>query len=969
MSKQNYIVFNWVRTHNLKNIDINIPKNQITTITWVSWSGKSSLAFDTVYKEWQYRYIESLSSFLRQFFNLWTRPDVDYAEGLSPSIAIEQNKRVGNIRSTVGTLTEIDDYLRLLFAKLWDIYCYNCGKEIKSQSVEEIVSEIKEKYLNEKIYILGSQEDVDSRNSFFKRLRRNRRKVESWWGFIRYLIKFKDWKILEYFYLEDVYNISEEYFPVVIYGIYDRITVEEKKVKRMKDDIIKILSKNKKFWVILLNQNKVSKKSSNIFEDISWYTDKNYCADCNISYPEFTTQNFSPNRQEWACDFCYGLWKKLQVDFDKIIDPYSVYSQAILPWRDSNYGKAILDKLATKYSIDKNVLWKDLPEDIKNIVLFWDWELLRISLGGKYMSIYYNWVEDILTQQYNKWFLTVDFQAMLNFDTCPECKGAKLKKESLNVYLPVPDSKWKTTLYNIYDFQSMTISENVKLLSRFSKFTDKPKQLVNRILNSLLDRWKIIQKLGVWHMNPIRQIDTLSGGEIQRLRLAKQLWNKLTGIVYVLDEPTIGLDTKEIKKVISAIKDLKSIWNTIIVVEHNEDFIKNSDRIVEIGPGSGDFGGYLVFSWKYREFLKQKTLTSDYINWIKDINIKFDHKPTKKKLSLRKAQKHNLKSVDLDLNLWSFTILTWPSGAWKTTIMYDIFYKFLVEKEKYIQSYIRLNYLKNWYSWSDIIQASVIDPKEYSNYQNLAFQDFYKHLEVDTITWYENIKNVLYVDQTSIWKTPRSCPATFIWVFDDIRKLFAGSEEAKIMWFTPWHFSFNSKKWACPECDWYWQKKVELQFLPDTYVPCKLCGGDRYKSEILKIHWHWKSIWDVLNMYIYDALEFFEEIPFIKEKLELMVDIGLDYLKLGQPAHTLSGGESQRIKLVKHLLKTYRWHTVYFLDEPTVWLHPWDIQKLLNVLKKILANKDSIFMIEHDKYLLRFADRVVNLDNGKILDS
>ncbi len=974
-----------VNTHNLKNIDLTLPKNKIIVITWISGSGKSSLAFDTIYKEWQYRYIESLSSYLRQFFNLWTRPDITYSEWLSPAIAIEQNKRIGNIRSTVWTLTEADDYLRLLFAKLGQIYCWKCWNKIESQTIEKIISDIFSFFEGKKLYIFTKAYHYKNLNDFKKRWRKNKNNVEKDKWFVRYLVRFNSGDIIEYFYLEEP-NIPQDKFPIVVYPIYDKITIKEDRLERLKEDLIKILDKNDKFWVLVWEEDKF---------EIKYYTDKNFCPNCDIYYPEFTTQHFSPNRQEWACERCHWLWTTLQVDWQKILDPNASYISAILPWKDSNLGQAILEKLWYKYEseliddlvakwfditeIDLDTIkWKDLPDWFKEIIIEGDGELLRVKYAGKYYSLYYRWVEDVLVSQYNKWMLTLDFQAMLDEKPCPDCKGAKLKKESLSVYIEILEDE-NSVKYNISDFQAKSIEDLIKLLQDYFK-KHKSNVLVERILKPLLDRLQTIFQLGLWYLQLFRPIDSLSGGEIQRLRLAKQLGNKLTWIIYVLDEPTIWLDDNEIYNTINAIKELKKQWNTIVVVEHNEEFIKNADWVVEIGPGAGDFGGKILFNWPFEDFIVSDTLTAKYIRWEKKINIsEFDKRKKKIKtiiqkayekwevLKIKKAHKYNLKNIDLEIPLWTFTIITGPSGAGKTTLMYHILYKFLSEKDKWIQSYIRLELMKQWKSWEEILNYQVIKTDEWEHYQNIALQQFFKELEVESIRWWEKIKNVVYVDQSSIWKTPRSCPATFVWVFDDIRKIFASTQEAKLYWFTSSHFSFNSNKGSCVECQWYGYKKVELQFLPDTYIPCPLCKWKRYKPEILQVKRKWFDISQILDMYIDEAYDLFQDIEFIWEKLELMVQMWLGYLKLGQPAHTLSWWESQRIKLVKHLLKKYKWHTIYFLDEPTVGLHPDDIWRFLKVLYKFLEKGDTILMIEHDKNLLNFADNTIRLENWKII--
>jgi excinuclease ABC subunit A len=1036
------IIFRGIRTHNLKDIDITIPKWQIIAVAWVSGSWKSSFAFDTVYKEGQYRYIESLSSYLRQFFNLGERPDIDYTRGLSPAIAIEQNKRVGNARSTVGTLTEIDDYLRLMYAKLGDIYSYGSGKMIKPQNIDQIVASLKAQYAGQKVYLVQEAGKYDDEREFLKFVKKNRLKVENNDGFTRFLVMTssasevassswdkaegsRTWEqeeeedmrdtetysanvsiitkarekhkkeavakstqqessVVEYFYLESP-RIPEKFFPVRVYGIFDRVTIDDEKLGRIREDIIKILSMTKKFGVYQVLGEKqasdsmlskaVDKDVYNISHSIQWFTDKNYCPDCDISYPDFTTQHFSPNRWEWACQHCHGLGEILKVDMDRIIDPTAKFEKAIIPWRDSVLGQTILKKLAQKYSIDEDKSWKDLPKRFQEVVINGDNELIRLWMWGKYTSTYYNGIQDVLTNQYNKGLLSVDFQAMFHMQPCPECHGAKLRKESMYVFLYTGDPKKQPQniftddsqgLYTIYDLQRMRIRELIDALMIFQKNTSKPIELINRIMLPLLDRLNTIAGLGLGHLNLHRQIDTLSWWEIQRLRLAKQLGNKLTGIMYVLDEPTIGLDDVEIHRTIAAIKTLKEMGNTIIVVEHNDEFIKAADWIVEIGPGSGDFGGKLLFSWPYDDFVKTDTLTAQYITGRKKIEVAFDHHPQDKRIKIKKAHQNNLQNIDTQIRLWWFTIITWPSGAGKTTLMYSTLYSFFEEKQKYIQWYIRLQLLKKWLSWNEIIASPIMKRDEYETLENMALQEFYKSIGVETISGHDSVDNVVYVDQSSIGKTPRSCPATFIWVFDNIRKIFAGVNEAKFLWFNAWHFSFNSDKWACPACEWYGYKKIELQFLPDTYVPCDLCHGHRYKTEILSIQWKGHNIAQILEMYVYEALELFKDIGFISEELQLMCDIGLGYLRMWQPAHTLSWWESQRIKLVKHLLKQYKGHSIYFLDEPTVGLHPSDIEKLLLVLKSFLDRGDTILMIEHDKTLLQFADDVIYLEQGKV---
>ena len=942
----------WVKTHNLKNIDVEIPKNKITVISWVSGSWKSTLAFWTIYKEWQFRYIESLSTYLRGFFNLWDRPEIDYSEWLSPAIAIEQNKKVWNKRSSVWTITEADDYLRLAFAKLWEIFCYKCWEHIKSKTIDQLIDQIIEKYDWKKIWLLSDLKIFKEDKKIRQYFRANQKKVDKWIWFTQFLVKWKDFNSV-YFYLEEP-SFNKENLPVDLYGIYDKIIVNKSNKYRLQEDLIKMFSLYDKIYIWEYTED-IQKHI-----ELKSYTIYSYCSKCNIHFPEYTPAHFSPNRAEWACEFCQWTWETLQVDLDRMIDKNQPVKNAILAWRDSNIWQKILKKLSMSYGFNLDVKWKNLDDDIKDIIINWDNQLLRLNMWWNFISLHYNGIEQVIKDQYEKWMLTRDFQAMIDFWVCPKCGGKKLNKFALSV-------KLKTSSYfDISYFQSLPISKLIKELKKI-KVDNEKKELKKMILNPLLDRLETIEDLWLGHLSLLRWVLTLSWWEIQRLQLAKQLWNKLSGIIYVLDEPTIWLDTKETLKTINAIKKLKQIWNTIIIVEHNEDFIKNADYIIEIWPWAWDFGWEIVFSWKKDKFLKNDTLTSNYVTWKKQMKVDFEHKVMKKYLEVKWAKKHNLKDIDVKIPLWWFTVITWSSWAWKTTLLYDIIYNFFANKESIIQWYIRVMLMKKGYSWTDIMSKQLMNPAEYANYEKQAITDFFENkLEVDTIKWYEDIQNYVYVDQSAIGKNPRSCPATFIWVRDDIRNLLSNSNEAKLYGFTDSYFSFNSSKGACQECKWYGYKKIELQFLPDTYVECPLCHGKRFKPEVLNVYWNGKNASDILSLYIKDALVFFEDIPNIKEKLQLLVDIWLWYLKLWQPAHTLSWGESQRLKLVKHLLKKYRWHTIYFLDEPTVWLHFVDIEKLLNILKKFLNKQDTIVMIEHDKNLLKFADKVIDLEDGKI---
>lgn len=943
-----YINLYGVKTHNLKNIDVSIPKNKIVVITWISWSWKSSLAFDTLYKEWQYRYIESLSTYLRQFVWIGERWEIEHAEWLAPAIAIEQNKKIWNIRSTVWTLTETEDYLRLLFSKFWDIYCYSCWRKIQSMSIDDILNEIYLNFKDEKIYLINKIERIKEKNDFKKWIEKNRKQVEQDRWYIRYLVNI-NWSWIEYFYLDEP-NI--DFYPLDLYLVYDKLTLVDEKIDRLKDDIIKLLTENNKFWIINFRYN-------NIF----YYTDKNFCPNCDIFFPNYTPLHFSPNTQQWACENCHWIWKTLQIDIDKIIDIDSPLIDAVVIFKEDLYFQKILEKLCQKYDINIKEKWYNLPKRFIDILLNWDWEIIKISYWDKYYTINYNGLEKLVLDYYYKWLLKEDFYVFLEEKTCPVCNWKKLKKENLSV---------KINWYDIWDLQNTRIQELIDIINQFevNLLSEKPyyKDVLNKVLLPLKERLNLMKDLWLWYLTLSRSIDTLSWWEVQRLRLVRQLWNKLSWIIYVLDEPTIWLDKEEVVEVIRAIKKLKEQWNTIVVVEHNEDFIKEADWIIEVWPWAGDFWWNIVFNGPYEDFLKSDTLTSKYINKKLTVldGINFEKKEIKKYIEINKARKHNLKNIDVKIPLESFVVVTWPSWAWKTTLLYHILYKFLKDKDNWIQSNIRLSLMKEWYSIKDILNIKVVDSLKWKHYENIALQKFFEYLEVESILWWEEVKNIVYVDQSPIWRTPRSCPATFIWVFDDIRNIFSMTQEAKLLWFTPSFFSFN-QKWACSRCQWHWYEKIQLHFLPDTYVICPLCNWKRYKKEILQVKYKWKSIADILEMYIEDVYEFFKDISFIAEKLKLLVDIWLWYLKFWQPAHTLSWWESQRLKLVKYLIKSFKWHTIYFLDEPSVWLHFEDIRKLIKILLKFRERWDTILMIEHDKSFIEIADYVIYLKDWKIL--
>jgi excinuclease ABC subunit A len=896
----NFIYVKGARVHNLKNIDVKIPRNKLVVITGLSGSGKSSLAFDTIYAEGQRRYVESLSSYARQFLELMDKPDVDFIEGLSPAIAIDQKATTHNPRSTVGTMTEIYDYLRLLFARIGIPHCPICGREIKKQTPQEIVDQILQLPENSKIVILSPI--VIGRKGEYKNLFEKLRRE----GFVRVRVDKINYT------LEEEINLDKNKkhdIEIVI----DRLIIKDDIKNRLTDSVELSL----KYSEGLVNVLNVDKNEEIIFSS------RFACPVCGISLPEIEPRLFSFNSPFGACEECQGLGFKMKVDPDLIIPNknLSIREGAIKVAgfkSEDGYIISILDDLLSNFGYDVDTKIKDLDEEVLDILFYGTSSKYWFSKRrGSHRYIYWEGLVPIIERRYKETEsdeMKEYYEKFMRFLTCPVCNGKRLKKEALAV--TISDK-------NISDVTEMNIEECLNFFENLN-LTETQKVIAKQILKEIKARLKFLVDVGLSYLTLNRESRTLSGGEAQRIRLATQIGSGLTGVLYVLDEPTIGLHHRDTKRLLDSLKRLRNLGNTLIVVEHDETVIKESDWIIDMGPGAGENGGEIVFEGKYDEILNsESSLTGKYLSG--KLKIEIPNKRRKgngKYFEIIGAKEHNLKNINVKIPLNTLTCITGVSGSGKSTLIYDIIYKGLME--------IFYN----------------------SNEKPGSFQEF---------RGIENIDRVVLVDQSPIGRTPRSNPATYTNVFTPIRELFSKTKEAKERGYTPGRFSFNVRGGRCEACEGAGIKKIEMQFLPDVYVTCEVCQGKRYNRETLEIEWKGKNISDVLNMTVDEAFEFFENIEPIKRKLKLLKDVGLGYIKLGQPAPTLSGGEAQRVKLAYELSKSFKGHTLYLLDEPTTGLHFDDVKKLLNVLNRLVEKGNTVVVIEHHPDVIKNADYIIDL--------
>ena len=903
------IIIKGANQHNLKNVDLELPKNELIVFTGVSGSGKSSLAFDTIFAEGQRRYVESLSTYARQFLGQMDKPDVESIEGLSPAISIDQKSTSNNPRSTVGTVTEIYDYLRLLFARIGTPHCPVCGDEIKPQSIDEIVDKILKLDEGTKIQIIAPI--IQGKKGEYSTLL-NELKQE---GFIRIKVDGNVYNLDE----TDIEDIKiEKTKKHDIDAVIDRIVVKESAKSRIADSA----------QIALKKANGVMKVDV-IGDKELIFSEKLACPKCGLSFEELAPRSFSFNSPYGACPKCSGLGYDFVIDPDLVIPDRkkSIKQGAIYPWSktSTSYYDDVLASVAFHYNIDLDKPFEQLTKEEQDLILFGGKEVINIKVKRFGTNRYENhkmkfWgVIPFLEKRYNESngeYWREEIQKYMKMTPCKECHGARLKPYILAVTI---NGK------NINEVCEMPITESFEFFSNlFLELTDYQMMIAKQILEEVRARLKFMLDVGLGYLNLNRMSLTLSGGEAQRIRLATQIGSGLSGVLYVLDEPSIGLHQRDNDMLIKTLLRLRNLGNTLIVVEHDEDTMKNADYIVDIGPRAGVHGGKVVAKGTLDEIKAVKeSITGQYLSGSKKISV-----PTKRRegngefLKVKNAHLNNLKNIDLDIPLGKIVALTGVSGSGKSTLMQDLIHEYAIHK-------LRGN-----------------KPKPQG---------------VDEILGFENIDKIIDIDQSPIGRTPRSNPATYTDVFTYIRELFAMTNEAKVRGYKPGRFSFNVKGGRCESCKGDGLIKIEMNFLSDVYVKCDVCKGERYNRETLEVKYKGATISDVLNMTVAEAYVFFENIPKIKSRLKTLYDVGLGYIKLGQSATTLSGGEAQRIKLASELNKKATGKTLYLLDEPSVGLHWYDLDKLIKIINKLADSGNTILIIEHNMDLIKIADHIIDL--------
>jgi excinuclease ABC subunit A len=900
------IVIKGAREHNLKNINLRIPRNKFIVFTGVSGSGKSSLAFDTIYAEGQRRYVESLSSYARQFLGQMEKPDVDLIEGLSPAVSINQKGVSKNPRSTVGTITEIYDYLRVLYARIGIPYCPVCGKRISRQTVDQMVDRVMELPEGTGFQILSPI--IRGRKGEYVKTFENIKNS----GYARVRI---DGEVYELDGDSDFQLDKNKKHDIEI--VVDRLKVKTEIKKRLSEDIeISLKESSGIVYIQLLESGKIMRFSENFS-----------CADCGIDFEEITPRMFSFNSPYGACRECGGLGISKDIDPDLIVEhpELSIMNGAIPFFRMgySNYYSKLMKSLSNEYDFDLNMPFKDLDESIKNTLLHGsDGRKIRVSyINHKGQQRQYYLKFEGLIKHLSRRYLETEseeqrakIEKMIGSRPCKACNGKRLRPESLAV---------KINSLSIADFCEKTIEEEIKWLDSL-KLTEREKLIGERLIKEIIERLNFLKDVGLGYLTLDRRSSTLSGGESQRIRLATQIGSGLVGVLYILDEPSIGLHQRDNKKLIDALKRLRDLGNTIIVIEHDEETMRSSDFIVDIGPGAGIHGGNIVFSGEIEGILDcNDSITGKYLSGEKFISVpKERRKGNGKYIIIKGAREHNLKNIDVRIDLGKFIAVTGVSGSGKSTLINEILYPSLC---------------------------------------NLLMKTRYYAGEHDGIINYKNFDKVIVIDQSPIGKTPRSNPATYTGVFTYIRELFSRTHDARIRGYKPGRFSFNVKGGRCEYCHGDGLIKIEMHFLPDIYVPCEVCKGKRFNRETLEIKYKGKNIDDVLNMTVEEAMNFFENIPAIYRKLRMISDVGLGYIKLGQSSTTLSGGEAQRVKLSTELSKKSTGNTLYLLDEPTTGLHFDDIKKLILLLERLVKAGNTVIVIEHNMEVIKSADYIIDL--------
>ncbi|HDH1015228.1 TPA: excinuclease ABC subunit UvrA [Staphylococcus aureus] len=901
--KEPSIVVKGARAHNLKNIDIELPKNKLIVMTGLSGSGKSSLAFDTIYAEGQRRYVESLSAYARQFLGQMDKPDVDTIEGLSPAISIDQKTTSKNPRSTVATVTEIYDYIRLLYARVGKPYCPNHHIEIESQTVQQMVDRIMELETRTKIQLLAPV--ISHRKGSHEKLIEDIGKK----GYVRLRI---DGEIVDVNEVPELDKNKNHTIEVVV----DRLVVKEGIETRLADSIETALELSEGQLTVDVIDG----------EDLK-FSESHACPICGFSIGELEPRMFSFNSPFGACPTCDGLGQKLTVDVDLVVPDKdkTLNEGAIEPWipTSSDFYPTLLKRVCEVYKINMDKPFKKLTERQRDILLYGsgdkeiEFTFTQRQGGTRKRTMVFEGVVPNISRRFHESPSEYTREMMSKYMTelpCETCHGQRLSREALSVYVGG---------LNIGEVVEYSISQALNYYKNIN-LSEQDQAIANQILKEIISRLTFLNNVGLEYLTLNRASGTLSGGEAQRIRLATQIGSRLTGVLYVLDEPSIGLHQRDNDRLINTLKEMRDLGNTLIVVEHDDDTMRAADYLVDIGPGAGEHGGQIVSSGTPQKVMKdKKSLTGQYLSGKKRIEVPEYRRPASdRKISIRGARSNNLKGVDVDIPLSIMTVVTGVSGSGKSSLVNEVLYKSLAQK----------------------INKSKVKPGLY-----------------DKIEGIDQLDKNIDIDQSPIGRTPRSNPATYTGVFDDIRDVFAQTNEAKIRGYQKGRFSFNVKGGRCEACKGDGIIKIEMHFLPDVYVPCEVCDGKRYNRETLEVTYKGKNIADILEMTVEEATQFFENIPKIKRKLQTLVDVGLGYVTLGQQATTLSGGEAQRVKLASELNKRSTGKSIYILDEPTTGLHVDDISRLLKVLNRLVENGDTVVIIEHNLDVIKTADYIIDL--------
>ena len=903
--EKQWIKIKGANEHNLKNIDVEIPRNELVVLTGLSGSGKSSLAFDTIYAEGQRRYMESLSSYARQFLGQMEKPDVESIEGLPPAISIDQKTTNRNPRSTVGTVTEIYDYFRLLFARVGIVHCPKCGREISRQTVDQMVDQIMKLPQRTKIQLLAPV--VRGRKGEHVKLLEQAKKK----GYVRVRIDGNLYELTEEIKLEK--NIKHNIEIVV-----DRLIVKEGIEKRLADSLEQVMELSEGLvYVDVIDQ------------EMLRFSQSFSCPDCGISIDEIEPRSFSFNNPFGACPDCYGLGYKMEFDEELMIPDKSLSiadgAITVIGWQSctdqGSFTRAILDALAKEYHFDLNTPYQDLPEDVKKILIHGtDGRKVKVYYKGQRGEGVYDVAFEGLIKNVERRYretgsdtMKQEYESFMQITPCKTCKGQRLKKEALAVTVAGK---------NIYELTSMSVKELNTFLEEL-KLSEHQEMIGSQILKEIRARIGFLMNVGLDYLTLTRATGTLSGGEAQRIRLATQIGSGLVGVAYILDEPSIGLHQRDNDKLLHTLNNLKELGNTLIVVEHDEDTMRAADYIVDIGPGAGEHGGEVVAAGTAEDIMAcEASVTGAYLSGKKKIPVPKERKKPTGFLKIKGAKQNNLKNIDVEIPLGVMTCVTGVSGSGKSSLVNEILYKALAKK---------LN------------RARTV-PGAYKSIEGI-----------------EQLDKVIDIDQSPIGRTPRSNPATYTGVFDLIRALFAATADAKAKGYKKGRFSFNVKGGRCEACSGDGILKIEMHFLPDVYVPCEVCHGKRYNRETLEVKYKGKNIYDVLNMTVEEALGFFENVPSIRRKIETLNEVGLSYIRLGQPSTMLSGGEAQRVKLATELSKRSTGKTIYILDEPTTGLHFADVHKLIEILQKLASGGNTVVVIEHNLDVIKTADYLIDM--------